>query len=223
MNPTSLIGIITFAPAIFVLYKVMGDYDPYFKHNKAFFMIALGLLVGLIVGLFTFAFPFDIFMVTLAVVILLELIKFVVLLSKPFRLKHDATFYGISMGVGMVPMMLFIYFYFAGLTELHFSTALFMFLISVSYTFVHSSTGAYIGYGCYVGEFWRYFIKAVIISGIHGLMMSFVWGAHFSNIGNYAILIIAVIYSVMVLLHIVFEIIPKTVPKELKQLGTKKV
>ncbi|MFO8108998.1 MAG: hypothetical protein R6U17_00525 [Thermoplasmata archaeon] len=223
LNPTSVIGLISFAPAIFLLYKVIGDQDKYFKHNKLFFMVALGMLVGMIVGIFTLTLPLDIFMISLGVVILLELTKFVILLSKPFRLKHDATFYGMAMGIGIAPMMVFLYGYFAGLTEISLKTASFIALMSVSYTFTYSSTGAFIGYGCYKGELWKFFIKAVIVSGIHGLILSMVWADQFTEVGNFALLFIAVVYSTLVLFYIVFEVIPKTIPKELKQIDTKKV
>ncbi len=219
MNPTSVIGLISFAPAIFVLYKILGDNEGYFKHNKAFFMLALGMMVGMFIGLLTLTLPLDIFMVTLGVVLLLELTKFVVLLSRPFRLKHDATFYGMAMGVGIAPMMVFIYGYFAGLAEVSPKTALFIGLMATSYTFIYAATGAFIGYGCYKGEFWRFFVKAVIFSGLHGLILSMIWANQFSSeIANFALLFIATVYTSLVLLHVVFEVIPKTIPSELKSI-----
>ncbi len=223
MHPISIIGLISFAPAIFLLYKVLGDREAYFKHNKAFFMVALGMVVGMFVGPFSIAIPLHIFLWTLALVVLIELTKFIVLMTKPFRLKHDSTYYGMAMGIGIGPMMVFLYGYFAALMEISLKTALFIGLLSVSYTFIHAATGAFIGFGCYKGEFWRYFTKAVIVSGLHGLVMSIVWGGHFSETGNFALTVVASLFSVTVMLYIVFEILPKTIPDRLKKIESKKV
>ncbi len=223
MNPISTIGLISFAPAILILYKVLGDREAYFKHNKVFFMLAFGMLVGMLIGLFSLTIPLHVFFWSLALVALIELTKFIVLMTKPFRLKHDTTFYGMAMGIGIAPVMVFLYGYFAALIEISPKTAIFIGLLSISYTFIHASTGAFIGYGCYKGEFWRYFLKAFMISGFHGLLMSIVWAGRFSESGNFALLIIGSIFSTIVLLHVVFELIPKTIPKELKGIDTKKV
>ncbi len=217
MNPQSIIALISFAPALFLLYFVLGEYDPYFKHNKAFFMIAFGLLVGLIIGFITLYFPLGDLIWMLGIVLVLELIKFVMLLQKPFRLKHDATFYGLAFGIGLPAMMVFVYGYFSGLLDISIKLALFFSLVSYNYTMVHASTGSLIGFGCYRGEFWTWFIRAFIISGVHGSLMAIVWAGDVSETGQFAVLTLGAVYATFLLLYIVKEILPRTVPKKIKK------
>lgn len=217
MNSTTVISLIGFGPAIFLLYFVLGEYEGYFKDNKAFFMIILGLGVGMVVGTLSLYFPLGDFLWTLGIISLIELIKFLIFLQKPFRLNHDTTFYGMALGIGIAAMMFFVYGYSAGLTELSAKTTFFVLLLSLNYNLLHGSTGAIIGYGVYKGEFWRYFFRAFILSGIHGFLMSIVWRGKISDTGSIALLIIGCIYGVILTLYIYKDIFPKTVPKEMKR------
>ncbi len=221
MNPTSMMALIGFGPAIILLYFVLGEFEGFFIDNKAFFMITFGLLIGLILGIFSLYLPLGDFLWALTLIFLIELIKFVILLQKPFRLKHDATFYGMALGIGIGAMMIFIYGFYAGLTHLELKTILFLLLLSYNYNLLHGSTGALIGYGCYIGDFWKYFFRAFLISGAHGLLMSVIWGTSFDKSGAetkmFALLIIGGVYATVVLLYIYKEIIPKTIPDELKR------
>ncbi len=221
MNPTSIMALIGFGPAIIVLYFVLGKFEGFFIDNKAFFMITFGLLVGLIIGIFSLYLPLDDFLWALALIFLIELTKFIILLQKPFRLKHDATFYGMAFGIGMGAMMVFVYGFYAGLTHLESKTILFVLLLSYNYNLIHGSTGALIGYGCYRGDFWKYFFRAFLISGAHGFMMSLIWGTPLGESGAevrmFALLIFGGIYATLILLYIYKEIIPKTIPDELRR------
>ncbi len=221
MNPTSIMALIGFGPAIILLYFVLGKFEGYFIDNKAFFMITFGMLIGLVLGIFSLYLPLGDFLWALALIFLIELTKFIILLQKPFRLKHDATFYGMALGIGMGAMMVFIYGFYAGLAHLELKTILFVLLLSYNYNLIHGSTGALIGYGCYRGDFWKYFFRAFLISGGHVLLMSVIWSTPFDESGAetrmFALLIVGGIYATLVLIYIYKEIIPNTIPDDLRR------
>lgn len=221
MNATNIITLIGFVPTIVLLFFVLGKFEGYFIDNKAFFLIFLGMIIGLFIGIFSFYIPIYDFFWALALISLIELIKLLILMQKPFRLKHDATFYGMGLGIGIASTMIFVYGFYSGLTELQLITVSAVFLLSYNYNLIHGSTGAIIGYGSYRGEFWNYFFKAFIISGGHSFLMTLVWITDLETSGGevriFSLLIIGGIYATLVLLYVYNEIIPKSIPKELKK------
>lgn len=214
MSPTTILSIISFAPAFFLLYWVLGKYTGYFKDNKAFMMVILGLGIGLILGLTTLYFPIGVFLWMMGIIFLTELIKLIIFLQKPFRLNHDTTFYGMAFGTGLGAMYLFYNIYFV--TPLNITGVFLILLLSINYTFINASTGAIIGYGCYKGEFWRYFFRAFIIYGILGFLLSFVWSG-LSRTGSFSLLIIGVVYNVFIFFYVYNSFLEKTVPDEMKR------
>lgn len=217
MSPTTILSIISFAPAFILLYWVLGKYTGYFKDNKALLMVILGLGIGLILGFTTFFFPLDVFLWTMAIIFLTELIKLILFLQKPFRLNHDTTFYGMAFGIGIGAMYVFFNSYYAGLTSLKPEVIIFILLLSINYTSINASTGAIIGYGCYKGEFWRYFFRAFIIHGILGFILTFVWGG-LSIVGSFSLMGIGVVYNVLILSYVYNSFLEKTVPDEMKKI-----
>ena len=216
MDANTIIAIINFIPAAFLLYIILGKYEGYFKDNKAFFSLIIGLGIGMGTGIFSLYFPLNVFLWTLAFIGLIDLIKLTILIQKPFRLNHDTTFYGMALGIGIGAMFLFMSSFYAGLESISAKTTLFIFLLAFNFTFINSSTGAIIGYGSYQGEFWRFFFRAFIIHGIHGMLVSFVWGG-LSETSSFALLIIDVIFNILVFLYVINIIFKKTIPKELKK------
>ena len=217
MNAITIVGLIGFIPAAALLYFILGEFEGYFKDNKAFFMVTLGLGIGLGVGLFSMSFPLQNFFWTLVIVGFIEVVKFFILLQKPFRLKHDATFYGMAMGAGIAAMMVFIYIYYAGLAEVAFRTAIFVLLLSYNYTLIQASTGALLGFGSYKGDFWRFLLRSFLISGGHVFIMTFVWGGRFGQAGSFALLAIGAIFATVIMFYIYNITIPSTIPKEMKR------
>ena len=216
MNGITILGLIGFAPAAVLLYFLLGEFEGYFKDNKAFFMVTLGLGIGLAVGIFSMSFPLQNFFWTLMVVGLIEVIKLFILIQKPFRLKHDATFYGMGLGTGIAAMMMFIYIFYAGISSVALRTAVFVLLLSYNYTLIHASTGAMIGYGSSKGDFWRYLLRSFLISGGHGFIMTFVWGARFGQASVFALLIVGGIFATVIMFYVYNEIIPDSIPDEMK-------
>ncbi|MFP4051469.1 MAG: hypothetical protein ACLFVB_06995 [Thermoplasmata archaeon] len=217
MNAITILGLISFTPAALLLYFLLGEYEGYFKDNKAFFMVTIGLGIGLVIGIFSMNFPLQNFLWTLLIVALIEVVKLLIMIQKPFRLNHDTTFYGMALGTGIAAMMMFIYIFYAGLSSVALRTAVFVLLLSYNYTAIHFSTGAMIGYGAYKGDFWRYLLRSFLISGGHGFIMTFVWGARFGQTSVFALLIIGGVFATVVLFYIYNEIIPDTIPDEMKR------
>ncbi len=220
MSVINVMALIGFGPAIVLLYFVLGKFEGYFKDNKALFMVTFGMAIGLFIGIFSLYLPIYDFLWALALIFLIELIKFVILLRKPFRLKHDATFYGMALGIGMASTMVFIYGYFAELTEINARVVAMVLLLSYNYNLIHGSTGAIIGYGSYKGEFWSYFFKAFIISGGHGFLMTMVWSTpsdvDIYDVRIFSLLIMGAVYATVLLLYVYNDIIPKTIPRGMK-------
>ncbi len=223
MDPFTILGLVSFIPAVVILYFVLGEFDVYFKDNKAFFMIIVGLGLGMVLGFFSLFFDLTDFLMAISVIALIEVVKFFILLQKPFRLKHDSTFYGLAIGTGIGAMITFVYSYTAGVAfidediMLDLPTILFVFLMSYNYTLINAGTGTIIGYGSYRGEFWKYLARGFMGSGLHGLVMTLAWSLQFGMIGTYAMLGIGAIYCTVLMFYIYNEVIPASIPDELKK------
>ncbi|MFP3872751.1 MAG: hypothetical protein ACOC55_00315 [Candidatus Natronoplasma sp.] len=223
MDTFTVLGLVSFIPAVIILYFVLGEFEHYFKDNKAFFMIIVGLGLGMALGFTSLFFDLSDFLMILSVVALIEVVKFFILMQKPFRLNHDTTFYGLALGAGIGAMMVFVYSYAVGMafleegTTLDLKTVLFVFLISYNYTFVNAGTGAIIGYGSYLGEFWKYLVRGFMVSGLHGLLMSLVWSFQFGRFGSFVVLGIGAIYCTGLIFYIYNEVIPASIPDEMRK------
>jgi len=177
----------------------------------------------MVLGFISLYFDLSSFSMTLLVIVQIEVVKFFILLQKPFRLNHDSTFYGLALGTGIGAMLVFVYSYAAALafleegTLLDLSTVLFVFLISYNYTLVNASTGAIIGYGSYKGDFWIYLVKGVVVNGVHGLMMTTVWSFQFGLTGSFAVLIVGAVYCTVLIFYIYNEVLLPSIPDELKK------
>ncbi len=216
MNPLTIISIVCLAPAIIILYFILGKYEGYFKDNKAFFMIILGMGIGLFTGILSSIVMIVNLILILAIIFLIEITKMLVLLQKPFRLNFDTPFYGFGMGCGVGATFVFINVFYAGLVEISTRTIIFILLLSINYITINSSTGAVIGYGSSKGIFWRYLFRAFIAHAILGLILTFVY-AGISLIGIYALLTIGIIYNILLMMFVDNKIFKKTIPDEMEK------
>ncbi len=216
MNPFTIVSLVSLAPAAFLLYFILGQFEGYFKDNKAFFMIIVGMGIGLVMGILSSMIMILNILLILGVIFLTELIKMVVMLQKPFRLNFDTPFYGFAIGSGIGATFVFVNVYYAGLAELAPRTILFILLLSINYTFINASTGTMIGYGSSKGKFWKYLFRAFIAHGILGIMLTFVYAGD-SLTGIFSVLIIGVVYNIVLLLFVLNNILKKTVPEKMKK------
>lgn len=223
ISPPTVLVLIVFTPAIIVLYYFLGEFERYFKANKALFMVLAGLGVGMFVGLFPRALPLDDMMWAFGILLLGETIKLFTMIQKPFRLNYDTSFYGLAFGTGIATMMVLMLIYPPGIVSLDIMTVLFVFLISCNYIFVGASTGGIIGYGSTLGEFWRYFGRALLLGGIHAFMMTFVWTFGYEQIySSFAVLLIGFIYGSFLILYIYNEIFPEVIEEKIEEVKNNK-
>lgn len=216
MNLFTIISLITLAPAVFLLYFVLGQFEGYFKDNKAFFMIILGMGIGMMMGILSSTVMILNIILILAVIFLIELTKMLVMLQNPFRLNFDTPFYGFALGCGLGATFVFVNVFYAGLVSLEFETVLLIILLSINYTSINASTGTLIGWGSSKGEFWKYLFKAFIAHGILGLLLFVVYGG-ISLAGIYSLLIIGIVYNILLLMFVQNKILKRTIPEEMKK------
>ncbi|MFW5903861.1 MAG: hypothetical protein ACOCTK_00160 [Candidatus Saliniplasma sp.] len=216
MNTFTIISLVSLAPAAFILYFILGHFEGYFKDNKAFFMIILGMGVGLVMGILSSLIMILNLLLILGVIFLIELTKMLIMLQKPFRLNFDTPFYGFGLGSGIGATFVFVNVYYTGLIELAPRTIIFILLLSINYTSINASTGAIIGYGSSKGNFWRYLFRAFIAHGILGLLMTFVYAGS-SLTGIYSVLVIGVVYNIVLMVFVKNRILKKTIPEEMKK------
>lgn len=216
MSPFTIISLISLAPAAFILYVVLGQFEGYFKDNKAFFMIILGMIIGLFTGILSSTVMILNILLILGVIFLIELSKMLVMLQKPFRLNFDTPFYGFAIGSGIGATFVFVNVFYAGLIELDPRTILFILLLSINHTMINASTGAIIGFGSYKGEFWKFLFRAFIAHGVMGILLTFVYGGG-SVSGIYSVLIIGVIYNIVLLMFVQNKIFKESIPDKMKK------
>jgi len=217
-SPSTVLGILIFVPALIVLYYFLGEYERYFKANKALFVILVGLAVGMGVGFFSLYFFLGDIVSVLLLIALVEIIKFLVLMQRPFRMKYDAPFHGFALGTGIAAMMVFTMVYGFGLFSLDPLNVVFILLVSYNYTFVQASTGGIIGYGSSKGEFWRYLMRAFLVSGLHGSLMTFFWAGRFSLFIDFVLLMIGGVYGTYLIFYVYNEIFPEVVSDKIEEL-----
>ncbi len=216
-SPSTILGIVIFIPAITALYYFLGEFEGYFKANKALFMVLFGLGLGMIIGFSSLLFDFSNLLEALGIIALVEVVKFFILLQKPFRLNRDTPFYGFALGTGISSMMIYVYSFAAGLVSLDIFGMGFFFLVSYNYTFINASTGAIIGKGSKLGEFWIYLARAFLLSGLHGIMMLFVWSYQFGEIGAFAFLAMGAVYGTYLIMHVYKDIFPESIPENVEE------
>lgn len=157
------IGVI---PALVFLFFSLKGYDEVYKHKTVF----LSLFVGIIIGVIAAVFRFFIYILPLYVIFIVlfaffeQLFKTIVLNIGRFQRKRETTIYGLTLGLGFgasfTPFLILA----GSVTEE--TTIVFYSLIiigTIGFTLFHAATGAYIGYGIYIGRLTKYLFLAIII------------------------------------------------------------
>ncbi len=219
-EPNTIVGLLIFVPAIIVLYFPLGEFERYFKANKALFMILVGLGIGMGIGFFSLYFPLDNIITALLIVALIEIVKFLVMMQKPFRLKYDAPFYGFAFGAGIAAMMVFTLIYGIGLFSTEPTNLVFVFLFSYNYTFVNSATGGIIGEGSRIGEFWNYLTRAFLLAALHGSIITFSWTLIGRDriIGAFGLLFLGAIYGSILVFFVYNNIFEGAIEEKIQEI-----
>jgi len=158
-------GLIAFGFGIYLLILYIGNRDDEFEHNKMMVFMAIGMIVGTLFLLMEMAFSSS--WVMLAFVALLEeLSKFVILNRKKYQGKRSTVWYGAAMGfiMGAIIAAEMMYLSPSGSDVNEQAYWIISFTaISFSYTALHGSTAALIGYGSANNAGMRYLWKAFFI------------------------------------------------------------
>ncbi len=160
---TLLIALATLSPPIFFLYMYVGEHENEFMHNRMMLYMGMGLVLGTIFWVFERIF-FILYML-IFIAFLEELIKSVILNRKSVQSKKEAIWYGAALGFIMGGIMVaeMMYGDFRSSGKVDGWSVVSFFALSVSYSAMHGSTGALIGYGSYVNRPWKYLMKAFLI------------------------------------------------------------
>ena len=183
-----IIALITLSPPILFIYLYAGDHEREFMHNKMMVYMGVGLIIGTIFWVLETAF------FTLVMLLLIgfieELTKSVILNRKSIQRKREAVWYGSAMGFIMGAIMVAEMMYGAYRAEgtIDAWAAISFFGLAVSYSAMHGSTGALIGYGSYTNSSWRYLFRAYFIQVLFILIL-------FLGLSAPVIIVLLVLYT----------------------------
>ncbi len=156
------IAVVTLSPPILFLYLYTGDHEREFMHNKMMLYMAMGLILGTV--FWTIERLYFALYLLIFIAFLEQLTKSIILNRKQIQGKRSAIWYGSAMGFVMgaimVSEMMYASYVVSGIDS--WSIVSFFGLAS-SYSALHGSTGALIGYGSYKNQLWRYLFKAYFI------------------------------------------------------------
>ncbi len=183
-----IIALITLSPPILFIYLYAGDHEREFMHNKMMVYMGVGLIIGTIFWVLETAF------FTLVMLLLIgfieELTKSVILNRKSLQGKREAVWYGSAMGFIMGAIMVAEMMYGAYRAEgtIDAWAAISFFGLAVSYSAMHGSTGALIGYGSYTNRSWKYLFRAYFIQVLFILIL-------FLGLSAPVIIVLLVLYT----------------------------
>ncbi len=224
---SSALGI---GPALLLMWLSLRRFDypnvekTLFDDRKVFFALAVGLVLGTVSSVFSLysgAVSFVGVILTLSIVILFEeSFKLVYLNRKGYRTNFASTYYGLALGLGIAATLILA----TGLRNPDFPSSAITFTLLVAYSFslctIEATTGAIIGYGCSRGEPWsnfflalfiRFFYTFVSIPFLLGSDLSPDWLVMLSLIASVAVGVSLYYYSYV-------EILPGTLPPDLRRL-----
>ncbi len=215
MAVSSFIG---FAPAIFLFYVILRQYEGFFKEGKVFLFFLGGMMLGLVIAVFHM-YGGETLLVLVLFGVFEESVKLIILNMPRFHLKYYTVYYGAGLGLGIGSMQIVAISFktFMG-DPSSFGNALTLIgfiVLSFNFCLLHSSTGVMIGYGCAKEKVLNYFFRAVIFHGIYSVVLFFfLWT---SGGLKYAWLLVATVIAVGMLFYVMRELLPKAVPQEMLQ------
>lgn len=172
-------GIVGFTPAVILLYYTLRDYTypkvekPFFDDRKAFGLFTIGLVVGTILSVVESWFSLQLLIVALAVGLMEEIVKLVILNMPRFQGKLDTSFYGTTLGLGLGATMGFGAFYSTKIIvgSLDLVSILILVALALQFIFLHGSTGTALGIGVARRMQVPYFARAALIHIAYNLLM----------------------------------------------------
>ena len=202
-----LLGII---PALILLYIGLKGYEGHYKEKNIFLTFVLGIILGFFAAISRLLINAPPLIVIYVILFPLfeQLFKTIVLNIGRLHEKRETTIYGLSLGLGFgsvfTPFLII-----AGSSNLRgdiYSLSLIA-IGSVGIILFHGATGAYIGYGIYVGKMTRYLMTAVIFQIPFNLIMDMT--RIYPNDYILELQLGLVIYGGIVFWYVVKKIMPK--------------
>ncbi len=183
-----IIGLVTLSPPIFFLYMYVGEHENEFMHNKMMLYMAMGLILGTVFWVFERLFFSMVMLIFIA--FLEELTKSVILNRKSVQSKKEAVWYGSALGfiMGAIMVSEMMYGDYMSWGSIEPWSIISFFALSVSYSAMHGSTAALIGYGSYTNRSWRYLFKAYLIHVLFVLIF-------FLQISREVMIVLLVLYT----------------------------
>ena len=152
-------------PALFLLYFSLKGYEGHYKDKTVFLTFIIGIALGFIAAFiqsYTFAFSI-LYIILLA--FLDQLFKTIILNIGRLQEKKETTIYGLSLGLGFGSSFTpFLIIAVSSLLDIQDVTRLTLIAIgSLGLILYHGATGAYIGYGIYIGKLTKHLFTAIIL------------------------------------------------------------
>ena len=152
-------------PGLFLLFLSIKGYEKIYKYQTVIFTFALGLILGFIAVIIEYFFQ-NVGPISIIILfpILEQLLKTIVLNLRRLQFKKETTVYGLSLGLGFgsifIPFSLVVINAVGLIDNLSIISTV---IWSLGIVLLHGATGAYIGYGVYIGKLWKYFFYSILI------------------------------------------------------------
>jgi len=217
-----LLGI---GPALAILWTSLRRFDrPRVEHTlfddrRVFGGLAVGMVFGVIASVFVLALPrVDLASSVLAIVVTFlfeEGFKLVYLNRRGYRGRFDATFYGVSLGVGAASTAVVATVVWTALSVLYTVDGFaLLVLFSISLCLVNADTGAIIGFGASRGDMWRAYARAVLVRLAHGgFLLPFLIGA--ANPWSLLSAATSLGFALLLYLYVYRVLLPGTLPDDI--------
>ena len=199
-------------PALIFLYISLKGYEGHYKEKSIFLTFIIGIVLGFVAA---FVQSITISLVIIYIVLLAffdQLFKTMILNIGRLHEKRETTIYGMILGLGFGSS--FTPFLIIAISSLKTQDATVLSLVaigSLGIILFHGATGAYIGYGIYVGKLFKYLLIAVLIQ----LPFNFLLGMmiNFSSEGTFnlqlAFVICLILYGSAVFIYVTKKVMPQ--------------
>ena len=201
-------------PALIFLYISLKGYEGHYKEKGIFLTFIMGMFLGFIAAIVQ---SITVNLVIAYIILLAffdQLFKTMILNIGRLHEKRETTIYGMILGLGFGSS--FTPFLIIAISSLGTQDAITLSLVaigSLGIILFHGATGAYIGYGIYVGKLFKYMLTAVLIQ----IPFNFLLGIMIYLMINYpssfnlqlTFVICLIIYGSAVFVYVTKKIMPQ--------------
>ncbi|UCH72565.1 MAG: protease PrsW [Thermoplasmatales archaeon] len=212
-------------PALFLLFISLKGYEGLYKEKNIFLTFVVGIVLGFIAAFVqsvTFALAI-IYIILLA--FFDQLIKTIILNLGRFHKKKETVIYGMSLGLGFGSS--FTPFLIIAVSSIITNDVYVLTLIaigSLGIILFHGATGAYIGYGIYVGKLIKHLLYVIIFqlpfNFILGMMIAYS-DAETLDV-QFVFVASLIIYGTVVFCYVIKNIMPKIIQKSKRRIKKRK-